>query len=40
LETAKLVGADPAKYLGEAALADARGVTLLPSDVSLRTVGA
>lgn len=32
LETAKLVGVDPAKYLRAAALADARGETLLPHD--------
>jgi transposase len=31
LETAKLVGVAPAKYLREAALADARGDVLLPS---------
>jgi transposase len=30
LETAKLCGVDPAKYLREAALADARGEVLLP----------
>jgi transposase len=33
LETAKLVGVDPARYLREAALADARGQVLLPSDL-------
>jgi transposase len=33
LETAKLVGVDPAKYLREAALADARGEVLLPADM-------
>jgi transposase len=33
LETAKLVGVDPARYLREAALADARGDVLLPADV-------
>jgi transposase len=33
LETAKLVGIDPAQYLREAALADARGESLLPSDL-------
>jgi transposase len=33
LETAKLVGVDPAKYLREAALADARGEVLLPSEM-------
>ena len=32
LETAKLVGVDPAKYLRAAALADAGGETLLPHD--------
>lgn len=32
LETAKLCGVDPAKYLREAALADARGEVLLPHD--------
>jgi hypothetical protein len=32
LETAKLAGVDPAKYLREAALADARGEVLLPAD--------
>ena len=32
LETAKLAGVDPAKYLCEAALADARGEVLLPAD--------
>jgi transposase len=32
LETAKLAGIDPAKYLRESALADARGEVLLPSD--------
>jgi transposase len=31
LETAKLQGVDPAKYLREAALADARGEVLLPA---------
>jgi hypothetical protein len=30
LETAKLVGVDPARYLGETALAAARGELLLP----------
>ena len=30
LETAKLRNVDPARYLREAALADARGETLLP----------
>lgn len=34
LETAKLCGVDPAKYLREAALAGARGEVLLPSDFS------
>jgi hypothetical protein len=33
LETAKLVGISPAKYLREAALADARGEVLLPADM-------
>jgi len=33
LETAKLAGIDPAKYLREAALADARGDVLLPADM-------
>jgi hypothetical protein len=32
LETAKLHGLDPARYLREAALADARGEVLLPCD--------
>jgi transposase len=32
LETAKLAGVDPAKYLREAALADARGEVLLPAE--------
>jgi hypothetical protein len=32
LETAKLAGIDPAKYVREAALADARGEVLLPAD--------
>ncbi len=34
LETAKLVGVDPARYLREAALADARGEVLLPADLA------
>jgi hypothetical protein len=34
LETAKLLGINPARYLREAALADARGETLLPSDLT------
>lgn len=34
LETAKLAGVDPAKYLREAALADARGEALLPAAMS------
>jgi transposase len=34
LETAKLLGIDPARYLREAALADARGEVLLPSDLT------
>jgi transposase len=33
LETAKLVGIDPAQYLREAALADTRGDVLLPADL-------
>jgi transposase len=33
LETAKLEGVGPAKYLREAALADARGELLLPADI-------
>lgn len=33
LETAKLVGVDPAHYLREAALADARGEVLLPHEL-------
>lgn len=33
LETAKLCGVDPARYLREAALADARGEVLLPPDL-------
>ena len=33
LETAKLVGVDPASYLRAAALADARGQVLLPDDM-------
>jgi hypothetical protein len=32
LETAKLVGADPAQYLHDAARADARAEVLLPWD--------
>jgi transposase len=32
LETAKLVGVDPAKYLRAAVLADARDAVLMPSD--------
>jgi transposase len=34
LETAKLVGVDPATYLRDAALADARGEVLLPGDLA------
>lgn len=34
LETAKLCGVDPARYLREAALADARGDVLLPHELS------
>jgi transposase len=33
IETAKLVGIDPARYLREAALADVRGDVLLPADL-------
>lgn len=33
LETAKLCGVDPARYLREAALADARGEVLLPQEL-------
>ncbi len=33
LETAKLAGVDPAQYLREAALADARNETMLPADI-------
>jgi len=33
LETAKLAGVDPCRYLREAALADARGEVLLPADM-------
>lgn len=33
-ETAKLAGVDPARYLREAALADARGEVLLPHDLA------
>jgi len=33
LETAKLVGFDPAEYLRDAALADARSEVLLPADM-------
>ena len=34
LETAKLHGIDPARYLREAAIAASRGVTLLPHDLA------
>jgi hypothetical protein len=34
LETAKLCGVDPARYLREAALADARGEVLLPHELA------
>jgi transposase len=34
LETAKLEGVDPAKYMREAALADARGEVWLPTDIA------
>jgi len=37
LETAKLAGIDPAKYLHDAALADARGEVLLPIARALTT---
>lgn len=37
LETAKLCGADPARYLREAARADARGGVLLPHDLVAKT---
>jgi hypothetical protein len=33
LETAKIAGVDPARYLREAALADARGDVLLHGEV-------
>ena len=33
LETAKLCGVDPARYLREAALADARGDVILPLEL-------
>ena len=36
LETAKLTGIDAAKYVREAALADARGEVLLPADFVVR----
>jgi hypothetical protein len=39
LETAKLAGIAPAKYLRAAALADARGEVLLPADAPHRTIG-
>jgi transposase len=39
LETAKLVGVDPAKYLRAAALADARETVLLPDDFSSAKTG-
>jgi transposase len=34
LETAKLAGVDPTRYLREAALADTRGQVLLPTDIA------
>ncbi|MFO0737739.1 MAG: hypothetical protein U0270_17735 [Labilithrix sp.] len=37
LETAKLVGVDPARYLREAALADARGEILLSHEFAAVT---
>ena len=37
LETAKLAGVDPAEYLREAALADARDDVLLPTDFVARS---
>jgi transposase len=33
IETAKLAGVDPARYLREAVLADARGEVLVPADM-------
>lgn len=40
LETAKLCGVDPARYLREAALADARGEILLPHEFATMTAAA
>lgn len=40
LETSKLAGIDPAKYLREAALSDARGEVLLPADMSCQESSA
>jgi transposase len=40
LETAKLVGVDPATYLRDAALADARDEVLLPYEATARTTVA
>ena len=37
LETAKLQGIDPARYLREAAIADARGAVLLPHELAATT---
>ena len=34
LETAKLAGIDPVRYLREAALAQARGEVLVPADLA------
>jgi hypothetical protein len=34
LATAKLIGADPVRYLREAALASDRGESLLPADLA------
>jgi transposase len=34
LETAKVIGADPVRYLHEAALASDRGESLLPGDLA------
>ena len=38
LESAKLAGVDPARYLREAALADARGDVLVPADMQPRAI--
>jgi transposase len=37
IETAKLVGLDPTKYLREAALAGSCGEALVPADMSCRS---